>query len=273
MSDSDSIRSINPATSVPLARLCWIGFSTFLIRSYQDIVRHYMFTIAPAAVTTMLYCVVFGNFIGRHIGSVDGLGYAQFIAPGLIMLPTIASSYGQAGLALVVAKLYRQIDEQLVSPQPSWMIVVNYVGGGLLRGLLVGVVTAIIALLYTRSSVENALMAVAVLFLVSLVSALAGFMNGMFAKTLDQVTWVTSFVLTPLTYLSGVFYSVSMLSAWAQRLSLFDPIFYMVNLLRYSMFGVSDGHLGLSLFVIVFVAIAMFGVSVILMARGYGIRE
>jgi len=264
-------RRATPA--VRRGRLCWIGFSTFLIRSYEDIVTNFMMTIAPPAVTTALYFVVFGTLIGQHIGSVNGLSYAQYIAPGLIMLPIITGSYGQAGLAFVVAKLHRQIDEQLVSPQPSWMIVVNYVSGGSLRGIIVGVVAGIITLLFTRASVRHVFMTIAVLLLVSLVSSLAGFMNGLFAKSLDQVTWVSSFVLTPLTYLSGVFYSVSMLPAWAQKLSLADPIFHMVNLFRYSMFGTSDAHLGISVFVMLFAVFAMFAIASELMERGFGIRD
>ena len=273
MLNSDSNRFAYAAQGVPRARLCWIGFITSLIRSYQDIVRHYMFTIAPTAVTTLLYCVVFGNFIGRQVGKVGDLSYAQFIAPGLILLPTIASAYGQAGLALVVAKLFRQIEEQLVSPQPSWMLVVNYVAGGALRGMLVGTVAGIVTLIVTHATVERPLMGLAVLLLVSLASSIAGFMNGVFAKTMDQMTWVSSFVLTPLTYLSGVFYAVSLLPEWARRLSQLDPVFYLLNLFRYCMSGISDGHLGISLAVILVVTSAMFGVAVALMARGYGIRE
>jgi ABC-2 type transport system permease protein len=273
MSNSESNRLTYPARGVPLARLCWIGFKTSLIRSHQDIVRHYMFTIALTTVTTLLYCAVFRNFIGRQVGNVDDMSYAQFIAPGLILLPTIASSYGQAGLALVVAKLFRQIEEQLASPQPSWMLVVNYVAGGALRGMLVGIVAGIVTLIFMHATVERPLMSFAVLLLVSMVSSVSGFMNGVFAKTMDQMTWVTSFVLTPLTYLSGVFYSVSQLPAWAQRLSQLDPVFYLLNLFRYSMSGVSDGHLGISLAVILVVTSAMFGAAVALMARGYGIRE
>ena len=264
-------RYADPA--VRRGRLCWIGFTTFLIRSFEDIVTHFMWTIAPPAVTTALYFAVFGSFIGQYVGSVNGLSYAQYIAPGLIMLPIVTGSYLQAALALVVAKLYRQIDEQLVSPQPSWMIVVNYVSGGALRGILVGVVAGILTLLFTHASVQHVFMTIVALLLVSLVSALAGFMNGVFAKDLDQVMWVSSFVLTPLTYLGGIFYSVSMLPAWAQKLSLADPIFYMVNLLRYSMFGVSDGHLGVSVLVMLFAGFAMFAVATRLTERGFGIRD
>ena len=273
MSESNSDPHRYAAPTVRLGRLCWIGFLTFLIRSYEDIVTHFMMTIAPPAVTTALYFVVFGTLIGQHVGNVNGLSYAQYIAPGLILLPIITGSYGQAGLAFVVAKLHRQIDEQLVSPQPSWMIVVNFVSGGALRGIIVGVVGGILTLLFTHAPVQHVSMTIAVLLMISILSALAGFMNGLFAKGLDEVTWVSSFVLTPLTYLGGVFYSVAMLPAWAQRLSLADPIFYMVNLCRYSMFGTSDGHLGIPVLVMLFAAFAMFAVAASLMERGFGVRE
>jgi ABC-2 type transport system permease protein len=275
--DMDESESTNahrcPAPTVRLGPLCWIGFSTFLIRSYEDIVTNFMMTIAPPAVTTALYFVVFGTLIGQHIGNVNGQSYSHYIAPGLIMLPIITGSYGQAGLAFVVAKIYRQIDEQLVSPQPRWMIVVNYVSGGALRGIIVGIVAGILTLLFTHGSVQHVFMTIAVLLMISLVSSLAGFMNGLFAKSLDQVTWVSSFVLTPLTYLGGVFYSVAMLPAWAQKLSLANPIFYLVNLCRYSMLGTSDGHLGISVFVMLFAAFAMFAVAASLVERGFGISE
>jgi ABC-2 type transport system permease protein len=261
------------APTIRRGRLCWIGFTTFVIRSYEDIVTHFMWTIAPPAVTTALYLVVFGSFIGQYIGSVNGLSYAQYIAPGLTMLPIITGAYLQAGLAFVVAKMYKQLDEQLVSPQPSWMVVVNYVSGGALRGMIVGVVAGILALLFTHTSVQHVFTTLAVLLLVSVVSALAGLMNGLFAEDLDQVTWVPSFVLTPLTYLGGVFYSVSMLPAWAQKLSLVDPILYMVSLLRYSVFGTADTPLGISVYVLLFAALAMFVVAANLVGRGFGIRD
>ena len=275
MADSMNLLQVHRRAAPPVrrGRLCWIGFTTFLIRSYEDIVSHFMWTIAPPAVTTALYFVVFGSFIGQYIGRVNGLSYAQYIAPGLIMLPIITGSYLQAGLAFVVAKLHMQIDEQLVSPQPSWMMVVNYVSGGALRGMIVGVVAGIITLLFTHTPVQHVFIMIAVLLLVSLVSALAGFMNGLFAKELDQVTWVSSFVLTPLTYLGGVFYSVSMLPAWAQKLSRVDPIFYMVNLLRYGMLGTSDTRLGIAVFIMLFAAFAMFAVAARLVDRGFGIRD
>jgi ABC-2 type transport system permease protein len=259
--------------SVGGARLYWVGFTTFIVRAYKDIVTNFLLTIAPPAVTTALYVVIFGSLMGEWAGSIDGIGYQQYIVPGLVLLPIITASYSQAGLSFVVAKLYKIIDEHLVSPQPSWIIVVSYVAGGVLRGMIVGAAAAFVTLIFTRVTVEHVWMAIGTLMLVSLVSSVAGFINGVLANTLDQVNWVPSFVLTPLIYLGGVFYSVTLLPTWAQKLSFADPIFYMVNLLRYSVFGVSDVHSGISVLVMLIVVFSMFGVGAFLIERGFGIRE
>jgi ABC-2 type transport system permease protein len=204
---------------------------------------------------------------------VGGFRYMRYIAPGLIILPVVMGSYSQAGLSFVVAKIHRIIDEHLVSPQPAWMIVVSYAVGGSIRGILVGVAAALVTLLFTGLHVRHVFLTVAVLLLTSVVSALAGFINGVFAKTLDQVNWVPSLVLAPLTYLGGVFYPLSLLPAPAQRLSLADPIFYLVDLFRYAMLGVSDVRADISVLAVLLAAVVMFGVAVTLMQRGVGIRD
>jgi ABC-2 type transport system permease protein len=252
-------------------RLYWIGFTTFVIRAFKDVVRSFVMTIAPPAINTALYLVEFGAVIGQSIGNIGGFPYQQYIAPGLILMPVIMSSYSQAGLSFVVAKLYRILDEHLVSPQPSWLIVVSYVAGGSTRGALVGIAAGVIALLFTH--VEHACMALGILLFSATVSSLAGLINGILAKTLDQVNWVSSFVLTPLTYLGGIFYSLSSLPAWAQKLSLANPIFYLVDLFRYSMLGISETRVCMSITVILLVAISMFAVAVVLLQKGVGIRD
>jgi len=261
------------APAAPFGRICRVGFTTFIVRAYEDIVRYFFLTIAPPAVTTALYFVVFGGLIGHRIGSVGGFRYMQYIAPGLIILPTVMGSYSQAGLSFVVAKIHRIIEEHLVSPQPAWMIAVSYVLGGSIRGILVGAAAALVTLLFTGMHVQHGFTTVGALLLTSLVSSLAGFINGVFAKTLDQVNWVPSLVLAPLTYLGGVFYSLSLLPAWAQKLSLADPIFYMVDLFRYGMLGISEVQAGISVLAMLLAAVAMFGVAVTLMQRGVGIRD
>ena len=273
MSESkDSYKSDLPHVSA--AQLCWLGFTTFIVRSYKDIVYNFVLTLAPPAVTTALYLIVFGSFMGERIGKLDGISYLQFMAPGLIMLPIVTASYSQTGLSFVVAKLFRTIDEHLVSPQPGWMIVVSYVAGGMMRGTLVGAAAGIVTLLFTRSGVVHPAMLIGTLLLVSLISSIAGFINGLFAHSLEQVHWVPSFVLTPLTYFGGVFYSVTLLPSWARDLSLSNPVFYMVNVLRFSMFGVSDVQSsGIILLVVAFVTFSMLLVAASLIARGVGIRD
>ena len=270
-------RPKDPCTSslppVSAAHLRWLGFTTFIVRSYKDIINNFVLTLAPPAVTTALYSVVFGSCMGERIGKLDGIGYQQFITPGLVLLPIITTSYSQAGLSFVVAKLFRTIDEHLVSPQPGWLIVVSYVAGGVMRGMLVGAAAGFVTLLFTRSSVAHPAMIISTLLLVSLVSSIAGFLNGLLAHTLEQVNWVTSFVLTPLTYFGGVFYSVTLLPPWARNLSFADPIFHMVNVLRFGMFGVPDVHSGIALLVISFITFLMMVVAASLIERGVGIRD
>jgi ABC-2 type transport system permease protein len=189
------------------------------------------------------------------------------------MMPIIGNSYSHAALSFFTAKFHGLLDEHLVSPLPSWMIVVSYVAGGSIRGILVGVVVGVVVLLFMHTYVQHFVLMIGALLLTSLVSSLTGFINAVFAKTFDQVNWIPSFVLTPLTYCGGVFYSLSLLPAWAQKLSLANPIFYMVNLFRYSMLGVSDVHVGIAVSIMLFAALAMFAVAATLMKRGTGIRE
>lgn len=272
----DSISKSTQRSTVPairLGRLCWLGFTTFIVRAYQDIVRYFFMTVAPSAVMTVLYFIVFGVLIGDRIGSVGGFDYKQYIAPGLIMMPIIESSYSHAALSFFTAKFHKLLDEHLISPLPSWMIVISYVAGGAIRGILVGVVVGTIVLLFTQLRVQHFFLMLGALLLTALVSSLAGFTNAVFAKTFDQANWISSFVLTPLTFCGGVFYSLTLLPGWAQGLSLANPIFYMVNLFRHSMLGVSDIHVGIAVSIMLFAAVALFTVAAVLMERGIGIRD
>ena len=253
--------------------LYWVGFTTFIIRSYEDIVRYFLVTLAPPAVTTALYLVVFGVFIGQHVGIVGGFTYKQFIAPGLIVMPIITGSYSHATLSFLAAKLNKTLDEHLVSPQPSWMIVVSYVAAASVRGTLVGVLVAAVVLGSVHVQVQHPLLAAGAMLLTSLVSSIAGFISGVFVDTIDEASWFPSFVLTPLTYFGGVFYSLSFLPKWAQDLSLTNPIFYIVNLFRYCLLDVSDVNVGIAASIMVFVTLAMFTVAAMLMRCGIGIRE
>jgi ABC-2 type transport system permease protein len=251
----------------------WIGFKTIIIREFSRIIRIWGQTIVPPAVTATLYFIIFGSLIGRRVGQVGGYDYLQFIAPGLIMMTVIQNSYGNVVSSFFGAKFGKHIEELLVSPLPNWLIVLGYVMGGVLRGFLVGSVVTIVALFFTRLSISHVFAIVSAVLLTSFVFALGGFVNALFAKNFDQISWFPTFVLTPLTYLGGVFYSVTMLPAWAHMASHANPILYMVSAFRYGFLGVSDVDLRVAYAIMVFAAAAMFTLAVALLNRGTGIRD
>ncbi len=251
----------------------WVGFATIVIREFSRIIRIWGQTLVPPAITATLYFLIFGSLIGRRIGEMGGFSYMQYIAPGLIMMSVITNSYGNVVSSFFGAKFGRHIEELLVSPLPNWLIVLGYVVGGVLRGLLVGVVVTVIALFFTRLHVEHWFSVIGAVLLTSIIFSLGGFMNAVFAKNFDQVTFVPTFILTPLTYLGGVFYSIAMLPEWAQHLSRANPILYMVNAFRYGFLGYSDVSVAVAYFVMVAAVAALFTACVWLMNRGTGIRD
>ena len=204
-------------------------------------------TLVPPAVTAALYFVIFGSLIGRRIGQMDGYDYMQYIAPGLIMMAVISNSYGNVVSSFFGAKFGKHIEELLVAPLPNWLIVLGYVAGGLMRGLLVGVVVTLVTLFFTRVPIAHPVLILGSVVLTAVVFSLGGFFNAIFAKNFDQISWFPTFVLTPLIYLGGVFYSVSLLPPWAERLSYVNPILYMVNAFRHGFLGTSDVDPGLCL--------------------------
>src|SRR5580693_4323424 len=242
----------------------WIGFSTIVIREFNRIIRIWGQTIVPPAVTATLYFVIFGSLIGRRVGRVGGYEYMQFIAPGLIMMQVITNSYANVVSSFFGAKFGKHIEELLVSPIPNWLIVAGYCMGGVIRGLLVGLVVTVVALFFTHLSLAHVGATIAAVLLTSIVFSLGGFINGMFAKNFDQISWFPTFVLTPLTYLGGVFYSVKMLPDWAHILSHANPILYMVSAFRYGFLGTSDVDLRLAYAIMVLGAAGMFTLAVTL---------
>ena len=261
------------APQVPMGVVRWIGFKTIVIREYGRIIRIWGQTIVPPVVTATLYFVIFGSLIGRRVGSMDGFDYLQYIAPGLIMMQVITNSYGNVVASFFGAKFGKHVEELLVSPLPNWVIVGGYATGGVVRGVLVGVAVTIVSLVFTHLQVQHLAVVVAALLLTSFTFSLGGFLNALFAKNFDQVNWIPSFVLTPLTYFGGVFYSVSLLPPWARELSLVNPILYMVNAFRFGFLGVSDVDVGGAFALMAGAAIALFALAVFLMNRGAGIRE
>ena len=258
---------------IPLNVVRWIGFKTIVIREYGRIIRIWGQTIVPSVVTAVLYFAIFGSLIGRRVGVMGGFGYKEYIAPGLIMMSVITNSYGNVVASFFGAKFGKHVEEMLVSPLPNWVIVGGYAAGGVVRGLLVGAAVSIVSLLFTQLQLQHLLVVLAALLLTSITFALGGFLNALFAKNFDQVNWIPAFVLTPLTYFGGVFYSVSLLPEWARQLSYVNPILYMVNAFRFGFLGVSDVHVGAAFGLMAAAAIVLFATAVMLMNRGAGIRE
>jgi ABC-2 type transport system permease protein len=251
----------------------WVGFRTIAIREFSRIVRIWGQTIVPSAITATLYFVIFGSLIGQRIGEIGGHTYTQYIAPGLIMMAVITNSYGNVVSSFFGAKFGRHIEELLVAPLPNWLIVLGYTTGGLMRGLLVGIVVTIVALFFTRLHVEHPLVVAAAILLTALVFSLGGFVNAVFAKNFDQISFVPTFILTPLTYFGGVFYSITMLPGWAQTVSRANPILYMVNAFRHGFLGESDVSLAFSFAIMLLAVLVLFAACVWLLDRGTGIRD
>ncbi len=250
-----------------------VAVKTLVRKEVIRVLRIWIQTIVPPAITMTLYFIIFGNLIGRRIGTMDGYDYMSYIAPGLIMMSVITSSYGNVVSSFFGAKFSRHIEEMLVSPMSNAAIVIGHVSGGLIRGLFIGLLVTGIALFFTKLDVQHPLITISVVVLSSIVFALAGFINAVFAKKFDDISIVPTFVLTPLTYLGGVFYSISLLPEFWQAVSKANPILYMVNAFRYGILGTSDidiTHAYIMLFAFV---VLLFSACVSLMNRGVGIRE
>ena len=250
-----------------------VAVRTIIRKEMSRVLRIWVQTIVPPAITMTLYFVIFGNLIGRRIGSMGGFDYMQYIAPGLIMMSVITNSYGNVVSSFFGAKFSGHIEEMLVSPMSNATIIVGHVAGGVLRGMLVGTLVTIIALFFTRLEVAHPFIMVSVVLLSSIVFSLAGFINAVFARKFDDISIVPTFVLTPLTYLGGVFYSISMLPEFWQNVSKANPILYMVNAFRYGILGTSDISIAHAYTILLGFVVLLFTASFFLMKKGVGIRE
>jgi ABC-2 type transport system permease protein len=246
---------------------------TIVRKEVLRVLRIWVQTIVPPAITMTLYFIIFGSLIGRRIGTMDGFDYMQYIAPGLIMMSVITNSYGNVVSSFFGAKFGRHVEEMLVSPMSNATIVIGHVAGGVLRGMLVGALVTAIALFFTDLRVEHPLITISIVLLSSVVFALAGFINAVFARKFDDISIIPTFVLTPLTYLGGVFYSIALLPEFWQKVSLANPILYMVNAFRYGILGRSDISIGAAYGILVLFSTLLFITCLMLMRRGVGIRE
>ena len=250
-----------------------VAAKTIVRKEMARVIRIWVQTIVPPAITMTLYFIIFGNLIGRRIGSMDGFDYMQYIAPGLIMMSVITNSYGNVVSSFFAAKNMRHVEEMLVAPMSYATIIVGHVAGGVLRGVLVGLLVTIIALFFTRLDVAHVFVMISVVLLSSIVFSLAGFINALLAKKFDDISIVPTFVLTPLTYLGGVFYSISLLPEFWQNVSKANPILYMVNAFRYGILGTSDISIAHAYTILLIFVVALFSGCMYLMQRGIGIRE
>ena len=252
--------------------LYWTGYRTIVRKEVTRILRIWGQTIVPPAITMTLYFIIFGELIGRRIGEMSGFSYMQYIVPGLVIMSVITNSYGNMVSSFFGAKFGKHIEELLISPLPNWIILAGYVTGAVLRGLMVGAVVMAVSLFFAPIDIQHPLVLISVLLLTAVVFALAGMVNAIFAQKFDDIAIIPTFVLAPLTYLGGVFYSISLLPDFWQRVSVFNPILYMVNGFRYGMLGVSDVSLALTYGVIGIAGAILFAGCLYLLHRGIGLR-
>ncbi len=253
-------------------RLYLTAYRTIVIKEVSRFVRIWPQTILPPAMTMSLYFIIFGNLIGSRIGNMGGTSYMEYIAPGIIMMSIITNSYANVVSSFFSSKFQKNIEEMLVAPIPNVIIIAGYMTGGVARGLTVGTVVTMVALFFTKLSIHHFGIMLLVILLTSMLFSLGGFINAIYANKFDDISIVPTFVLTPLTYLGGVFYSIDLLPGFWQKVSLFNPILYMVNTFRYSILGVSDIDLTTAFVVMLLFVSILFGISLRLMNKGHGIR-
>ena len=251
----------------------WVAFLTILIKEIRRFTRIWPQTLLPPAITMSLYFVIFGNLIGSRIGDMGGFDYMQYIVPGLIMMSVIQNSYGNVVSSFFSTKFQHSIEEMLVSPMSPSVILCGYIAGGVARGLAVGVIVTALALCFTKLGLVHAGVTLLVVVLTAVLFSLAGFINAVFARNFDDISIIPTFVLTPLTYLGGVFYSIDLLPEFWRNVTLLNPVVYMVNSFRYGILGVSDVNVVGSLLAIVGFTVALYVFSLWLLRRGIGIRQ
>ncbi|MFN3586316.1 MAG: ABC transporter permease [Moraxellaceae bacterium] len=250
-----------------------VALATILTREIRRFTRIWVQTLLPPAITMSLYFVIFGSLVGSRIGNMGGFDYMQYIVPGLIMMAVITNSYANVVSSFYSAKFQRNIEELLVSPVPNHIILTGFVLGGVVRGLLVGLIVTVLSLFFTRLHLHHAFIIVYTVLMTAVLFSLGGFINAVYAKSFDDISIIPTFVLTPLTYLGGVFYSIDLLSPFWQSVSLLNPIVYMVNAFRYGILGVSDVNIWLSLGLLTVLSAGLFAYALHLLNRGTGIRE
>jgi len=269
----DELAAAEPQREPGALEINLVGLSTIVRKEVRRVLRIWVQTIVPPAITMTLYFIIFGSLIGRRIGDMDGVPYTTFIAPGLIMMSVITNSFGNVVSSFFSGKMQLHLEELLVAPLWNATIVVGYVIGGVVRGLLVGGLVTVVAMFFTDLYVVHPLVTITTIILVSATFSIAGLINAIFAKTFDDISIIPTFVLTPLTYLGGVFFSTSLLSPFWQSVAHANPILYMVNAFRYGMLGTSDVSIGTAYAIIVGSFAALFAFALYLLHKGTGLRH
>lgn len=254
----------------------WIAFYTMIRKDIVRMFRIWVQTFLPSVITSTLYFLVFGTVLGSRIGDMQGVDYMTFVVPGLVMLAIVTTSYANTSFMFFTSKFFaRSIDEILVSPTPPWLLIAGFVGGGIVRGLLVGLLVLLVSLFFTGLTVtiHSALVIFGFAFLTSLVFALAGLVNGIYAKTIDGINIVPTFFLTPLVYLGGIFYSVHTLPDWWQAITYANPLFYLINGFRYGFLGITDVALSMSVLILLALVVILVAINWYFIRTGLGLKQ
>lgn len=250
-----------------------IAFKTIVIKEVLRFARIWIQTILPPVITMALYFIIFGNLIGSQIGDIDGFTYMQYIVPGLILMAVITNSYANVVSSFYSSKFQKNIEELLISPVPNYLILAGYVTGGVCRGMAVGIAVLLVSLFFTDLHIHNYTVTITVFVLTSILFSIAGIINAIFANSFDDISIVPTFVLTPLTYLGGIFYSINMLPEFWQNVSLINPILYMINAFRFGLLGVSDIGLPQALILILVFIVIFFTFALHLLNKGYRLKN
>ncbi len=245
---------------------------TIVRKEFLRMFRVWVQALLPPAVTTILYFLVFGKFIGAQVDPINGMSYMEFIVPGIIMMSVITQSFMHSAFGYYMAKFQRSLEEIQVSPTPYWIMILGYVTGGVLRGLVTGAILLAISLFFTPLAIHSPLHVVMFAFLTAVVFSLAGLINAIFAKSFDSISIFPTFILTPLTYLAGTFYSLSMLPLFWRELSLWNPLLYMINGFRYGLIGMTDVSVGIAYVILVILVAILSGTVWFLFYSGRGVR-
>ena len=254
----------------------WISFYTMLRKDIVRMFRIWVQTFLPSVITSVLYFLIFGSVLGSRIGTMQGVAYMSFVVPGLVMLAIVTNAYSNTSFTFFQNKFFfRAIDEILASPTPPWLLIAGFISGGIVRGILVGTIVLLVSLFFTGLHLAIANIAMIFLFavLTALVFSLAGLVNGVYAKSMDAINIVPTFVLTPLVYLGGVFYSVHSLPQFAQYVTYINPIFYLINGFRYGFLGIADIPVWISLAVLSGMIAVLVGINWYLIRTGLGLKQ